>query len=171
MEIKDLILLMWRNLKWLVIGLALGAGLGIAAANSQTPIYEATTNVYVSRARQQSNADMLSLNDEQLMAINLQLARSQPVLNEVIAQLGRKVSPDSIEVSSLPNTLIIQIKVEDPNPQDAATIANLIVETLIKQNETLLSGWYTATETSPHRTAYPGPGANRCPADSDQPKQ
>jgi capsular polysaccharide biosynthesis protein/MinD-like ATPase involved in chromosome partitioning or flagellar assembly len=91
---------------------------------------------------------MLSLNDEQLMAINLQMAKSQPVLNEVIAQLGRKVSPDSIDVSSLPNTLIIQIKVEDPDPQDAATIANLIVETLIKQNETLLSGWYSATEKS-----------------------
>ena len=148
MELKDLILLMWRNIRYIVLGLFLGACVGIAAAKFQTPIYEATTKVYVSRARLQSNADMLSLNEEQLMAVNLQLAKSPVVLNEVIAQLGRKVSPDSIEVSSIPNTLIIQIKVEDPNPQDAAVIANLLVQTLIKQNETLLSGWYTATETS-----------------------
>jgi polysaccharide biosynthesis transport protein len=148
MEIKDLILLLWRNFRYVALGLFLGACVGIAAAKFQVPVYEATTKVYVSRARQQSNADMLSLNDEQLMAINLQLAKSQPVLNEVIAQLGSKVSPDSIEVSAIPNTLIIQIKVEDTDPQRAATIANLLVQTLVQQNETILSGWYTATENS-----------------------
>ncbi len=148
MELKDLILLMWRNVRFILLGLILGAGLGWAAVKTQTPVYESATKVYVSRARQSGNADMLSLNDEQLMAINLQLAKSQPVLNDVIAQLGRKVSPDSIEVSAIPNTLIIQIKVEDPDPQQAAVIANLIVQTLIVQNEALLSGWYTATENS-----------------------
>lgn len=148
MELKDLILLMWRNIRYIVLGLFLGACVGIAAAKFQTPIYEATTKVYVSRARLQSNADMLSLNEEQLMAVNLQLAKSPVVLSEVIAQLGSKVSPDSVEVSQIPNTLIIQIKVIDPDPQRAATIANLLVQTLIKQNETLLSGWYTATENS-----------------------
>ncbi|MBI5935699.1 MAG: hypothetical protein HY867_18505 [Chloroflexi bacterium] len=148
MELKDLILLMWRNVRYILLGLILGAGLGWAAVKVQPPVYESATKVYVSRARQTGNADMLSLNDEQLMAINLQLAKSQPVLNEVIAQLGRKVSPDSIEVSAIPNTLIIQIKVEDPDPQQAAIIANLIVQTLIEQNETLLSGWYAATEKS-----------------------
>jgi capsular exopolysaccharide synthesis family protein len=148
MELKNLILLMWRNIRTILLGLFLGACVGIAAAKFQTPVYEATTKVYVSRARLQSNADMLSLNDEQLMAVNLQLATSLPVLNEVIAQLGSKVSPDSVEVSQIPNTLIIQIKVTDPDPQRAATIANLLVQTLIKQNETLLSGWYTATENS-----------------------
>jgi capsular exopolysaccharide synthesis family protein len=76
------------------------------------------------------------------------LAKSQPVLNEVISQLGWKVSPDSIEVGAIPNTLIIQIKVEDTDPQWAATIANLLVQTLIQQNETLLSGWYTTSENS-----------------------
>lgn len=148
MEFKDLILLMWRKIRYIVLGLFLGACVGIAAAKFQTPIYEATTKVYVSRARLQSNADMLSLNEEQLMAVNLQLAKSPVVLNEVIAQLGSKVSPDSVDVSQVPNTLIIQIKVLDPDPQRAATIANLLVQTLIKQNETLLSGWYTATENS-----------------------
>jgi len=148
MEIKDLLLLMWRNILYVILGLVLGACVGIAAAKVQIPVYEATTKVYISRPRQQSNADMLSLSDEQLLAINLQLAKSQPVLNEVISQLGWKVSPDSIEVGAIPNTLIIQIKVEDTDPQWAATIANLLVQTLIQQNETLLAGWYTTSENS-----------------------
>lgn len=148
MEIKDLVLLMWRNIRYVILGLVLGAFVGIAAAKFQIPVYEATTKFYVSRTRQQNNADMLSLNDEQLLAVNLQLAKSQPVLNEVISQLGSKVSPDSIVVGVIPNTLIIQIKVKDPDPQRAATIANLLVQTLMQQNETLLSGWYTTSENS-----------------------
>jgi polysaccharide biosynthesis transport protein len=148
MEIKDLALLMWRNIRYVILGLVLGACVGIVAARLQVPVYEATTKVYVSRTRQQGNSDLLSMNDEQLLAINLQLAKSQPVLNEVISQLGSKVSPDNIEVTVIPNTLMIQIKVVDPDPQRAATIANLLVQTLIHQNEALLSEWYTKSENS-----------------------
>jgi capsular polysaccharide biosynthesis protein len=145
MEIKDLVLLMWRNIRYVILGLVLGACVGVAAVKIQTPVYKATTKVYVSRPRQQSNTDMLSLSDDQLLAINLQLAKSQPVLDEVKSQLGSKVSPDSIVVGAIPNSLIIQINVEDADPQRAATIANLLVQTLIQQNETLLTGWYTTS--------------------------
>ena len=107
MEIKDLILLMWRNVRYIILGLVLGAGIGIVVSKIQTPVYEATTKVFVSRARQQSNSDMLSLSDEQLLAINLQLAKSQPVLNDVSSQLGSKIDVDNIQVEPIPNTLII----------------------------------------------------------------
>jgi uncharacterized protein involved in exopolysaccharide biosynthesis len=86
MELKDLILLMWRNIRYIILGLVLGVGLGIAVSKIQTPIYEATTKVFVNRTRQQGNSDMLSLSDDQLLAINLQLAKSQPVLNDVSLQ-------------------------------------------------------------------------------------
>jgi len=148
MEIKDLILLMWRNFRYIVLGLVLGAGMGIVVTKTQIPVYEAITKVYVSRARQQSNAEILSLDDEQLLAINIQLAKSQAVLNDVASQLGSKVKADNIEVGVIPNTLIIQIKVLDNDPQRAATIANLLVQTLIQQNETILSAWYAASENS-----------------------
>ena len=148
MDIKDLILLMWRNFRYIVLGLALGAGIGIFVSKIQAPIYEATTKVFVSRARQQGNSDMLSLSDEQLLAINLQLTKSQPVLNDVSSQLGSKVDADNIQVGAIPNTLIIQIKVQDINPQRAAAIANLLVQILIQQNETLLSGRYMGFENA-----------------------
>jgi len=148
MEIKDLVLLMWRNVRYIILGLVLGAGIGIFVSKTQVPVYEATTKVFVSRTRQQSNSELLSLSDEQLMAINIQLAKSPLVLKQVADQMGSKVKADNIEILTLPNTLIIQIKVLDNDPQRAATVANLLVETLIKQNETLLSGWYTDFETA-----------------------
>lgn len=148
MEIKDLISLMWRNLRYLVLGLTLGAILGLVAAQIQTPVYEATTKILISRTRQQSNADMLPLSDEQLVAINLQLAKSQPVLDEITQQVGVKVDADSIQVSSIPNTLIVQVKVQDTDPIRAAQIANTLVQILIQRNEDLLSGRYAAFEQS-----------------------
>jgi capsular exopolysaccharide synthesis family protein len=148
MEIKDFLLLMWRNVRYIILGLVVGAGIGFAITKIQVPVYEATTSVFVSRTRQQSNLDMLSLSDEQLLAINLQLAQSRPVLNEVISQLGDKISPNDIQVSAIPNTLIIQIKVQDTDPQRAATIANLLVQALIQQNETLQSERYLGFENA-----------------------
>lgn len=148
MAIKDLIRLMWRKILYIILGLVLGAGVGIIVTKNQVPVYEALTKVFVSRTRQQSNSDMLSLSDDQLLAINLQLAKSQPVLNDVSSQLGSKINADNIQVDALPNSLIIQIKVQDNDPQRAATIANLLAQTLSKQNEKLLSGWYTGFETA-----------------------
>jgi capsular exopolysaccharide synthesis family protein len=146
MEIRELVSLLWRNLKYLILGLALGTALGVLAVKIEMPVYEATTKILVSRTRQQSNADMLPLSDEQLVAINMQLAKSQPVLEEVSNKLGSKVDVDSIQVSDISNTLIVQIKVQDSDPSRAAAIANLLVEVLIQQNETLLSGRYAAFE-------------------------
>ncbi len=148
MELKEFVLLMWRNLLYIILGIVLGAIVGIVAIKIQVPVYEATTQVYVSRTRQQSNADMVALSDEQLLAINLQLAKSRLILDEVISQLGSKVSPDNIAVSVIPNSLILQIKVSDNDPQRAATIANLLVQILIEKNETLVSGWYETSENS-----------------------
>ena len=107
---------MWRNIRYIVLGLALGAGIGIFVSKIQAPVYEAGTKVFISRARQQGNSDMLSLSDEQLLAINLQLTKSQPVLDDVSSQLGSKVDADNIQVGAIPNTLIIQIKVQDTDP-------------------------------------------------------
>lgn len=148
MEIKDLILLMWRNIKYLFLGLVVGAGIGILVSNIQSPVYEATSKILVSRIRQQGSVDMLSLSDEQLLAINLQLAKSQPVLDDVFSKLGDRIDADNIQVSAIPNTLIVQISVQDHDPQRAATTANLLVETLIQRNEMLLSNRYKELESA-----------------------
>lgn len=148
MEIKDFILLMWRHVRYIVLGLVIGVGMGMVVSKIQAPVYEATTKVFVSRVRQQGNSDMLALSDEQLLAINLQLAKSQPVLDDVSSQLGSKVVADNIQVDTIPNTLIIQIKVQDLDPQRSAMIANLLVQTLVQKNQALVSGRYMGLENA-----------------------
>ena len=91
---------------------------------------------------------MLSLDENQLVTTNIQLAKSQPVLGAVSAKLGGDIQIDNIQVSTIPNTLIIQIKVQDADPQRAATIANTLVQVLIQQNEELVSARYTDFESN-----------------------
>ena len=124
MEIKDLILLMWRNVRYLVLALVLGAGIGIVVSKIQPPVYEATTKVFVSRTRQQGNVDISTLNDDQLLAINLQLVKSQPVLNDVSSQLGSKINADNILVETIPNTPIIQINGSSAGGADGLTLGS-----------------------------------------------
>jgi capsular exopolysaccharide synthesis family protein len=146
MDIKDFLALMWRNVIYIILGLVLGACAGLIVSIIQTPVYEATTRVFIGRASPQSNEGMLLLDDEQLMSINLQLTKSQAVLNEVSSQLGSEIDQGNIQVTVIPNTQILKINVRDPDPQRAATITNLIVQTLIQKNEELLSGRFAAYE-------------------------
>lgn len=147
MEIKDFLLLMWRSARYLILGLLLGVGLGVAASILQPPDYEAVTKVLVSRSSQPSTgADILSLNEDQLVTTDALMVKTKPVLDDAAYELGIKIDPDNVAVTVLPNTLIIQIKVQDRDPKQAAAIANKLVEILIKQNESIMAGNYEATE-------------------------
>jgi capsular exopolysaccharide synthesis family protein len=148
MEVKYFLSLMWRNAWILVAGLVLGLGLGYLTVRLQTPVYEAKTQVLISRARQQTNTDMLPLGEDQLVSTNLQLAKSQPVLEAVSAELGSKVDAEAIQASVISNTLIIQIKAQDADPQRAAMIANTLVKVLIQQNQELVAARYTDFESN-----------------------
>ncbi|HSB65497.1 MAG TPA: P-loop NTPase, partial [Anaerolineales bacterium] len=148
MEIKDFLSLMWRSARVLAAALILGAALGFVVSRIQTPVYEAATDILISRSSQQTNTDMLPLDENQLVSTNIRLAKSQPVLTAVTTRLGSKIQADNIQVSAIPNTLIIHIKVQDADPQRAATIANTLVQVLIQQNQELVSARYVDFENN-----------------------
>ena len=148
MEIKDLVRLLRQNILYLILGLVLGAGVGMAVSKIQVPVYEATAKVFVSKPSQQGQSSVLLLDDEQLLAINLQLAKFQSFPDDISSQVDGQISRKKIQITEVPNSQILSIKVQDGDPQRAAAIANLVVQALIKQNETLLSERYTEYENS-----------------------
>jgi len=147
-ELKELIILFRRWLWLLLIGAILGLGSGYFASRLITPVYETSTKVLVSRIRQQNAADILALSDQQLVLTYQQLLKTEPVLDESGSRLGVEIDPDNIRVDILPNTQIIQIKVQDESPERASNIANTLVQILIEQNEMLQTGRYTIYEDS-----------------------
>src|SRR5512138_3111927 len=102
MEIKNFLSLMWRSARILAAGLFLGAALGLIISRVQTPVYEATTNILISRSSQRTNTDMLSLDENQLVSTNIQLAKSQPVLDAVNTQMNSEIDINNIQVSAIP---------------------------------------------------------------------
>ncbi len=138
MEIKDFLWLMWRGARYLMLGLLLGVGLGLAGSILQPPDYEASTRVLVNRPRQQTNVDLLPLSEDQLVSTNALMVKTKPVLDDASHELGIKINPDNVTVTVLPNTMVMQIKVQDRDPKQAAAIANTLVQILIKENENIL---------------------------------
>ncbi|HLO15121.1 MAG TPA: polysaccharide biosynthesis tyrosine autokinase [Anaerolineales bacterium] len=142
MELKEFIAL-FRRWSWLlVLGAILGSTGGFLASRIQTPVYEASAKVLVSKSRQQGGTDILSISDQQLVLTYLQLLKTRPILDEAGAKLGVPITLDNVQVNIVPDTQIIQIKVQEPDPKQAVAIANTLVQVLIEQNETLYAGRY-----------------------------
>ena len=146
MELKEIISLYRRWLWLLILGLVLGLGSGYLASKLQTPVYEASAKVLVTRSRQQGVTDILSISDQQLVLTYVQLLKTRPLLEEASSTLGYKIRSDQVTVEIISDTQIIHIKVQDKSRDRAAAIANALVQMLIDKNETLQAGRYAVYE-------------------------
>ena len=149
MELKQYLALFRRWAWLLIVGLVLGALSGYAWSLYETPVYEASTRILVTRTSQNTTPDMTNyLTDQQLTQTYVQLLTTQPVIDAVSQKLGSVIDPLQINVKPVINTQIIQLTFDDNDPQRAATVANTLVEVLIDQNENLQTGRYATTEAS-----------------------
>ncbi|HSB01037.1 MAG TPA: polysaccharide biosynthesis tyrosine autokinase, partial [Anaerolineales bacterium] len=146
MEIKDY-LTMIRRWAWLLgLGLLLGIVTGVLISVLQTPIYEASTRVMVMRAPQQKSSDYTYLSDQQLVQTYIQLITTRPVIEAASAKLGFAVDRSQITVRQSGETQMIQLTVRNESAQRASDIANILIQVLIDQNETLQAGRYASIE-------------------------
>ncbi|MDO9545347.1 MAG: polysaccharide biosynthesis tyrosine autokinase [Pelolinea sp.] len=149
MEIKQFVDLLQRWVWLLIIGLILGTAGGYFGSSYQTPVYQSSTRVLVLRAPQQEKAsDVTYLSDQQLSQTYIQLATTQPVLDAVSERINYTVNSKNITVQQVRDTQVIQVIVEDTDPNRAALIANTLVEVLIEQNDIIQAGRYASVEDS-----------------------
>lgn len=116
--------------RWIVIGVVLltvGAAVGISLL--QTPLYEASAEIAVEPFRP---AEDLSLQEAILgdVAVNTEqrVLTSRAVTDRVIADLGLATTPDDlldeVSVRVIGDTHVLELRVLDPDPAQAAAIAN-----------------------------------------------
>lgn len=102
----------------------------------KTPLYKATTSVILVQANDQTASSNLTLNDvnmsQKLTTTYSQIAKSELVLQRVIDELDldKTVSQlsSSISVTSVSDTSILTISVQDPDQDQSARIANQIAD-------------------------------------------
>jgi len=154
MEISQYLSILRRWFWLLILGLVIGTLSGYGFAKSQTPIYQASTRVIVSRASMQAASgttgatDYYYISDQQLMATYIELLKSSSIFDTVSQTLGYQVFSGQVQASQVGDTRILSISVTDTNAQRTADIANAVVEALIKQNDELEAGRYAASEAS-----------------------
>jgi polysaccharide biosynthesis transport protein len=149
-DLKKYWLLLKRWIWLLILGLLLGAGAGYLASRLQTPVYAATTKVMIARGSvADQSLDVYSnyyLNE--LTQTYLELLKTETVITNASKRLGIDANEVIVNAQAIPDTTIIEIQVEHPNPQLAASIADMLVTVLIEKNDEIQSGRYKKMEES-----------------------
>ena len=148
MELKEYFRII-KHWAWLLIlGMILGGTGGYFASKYQTPVYQASTRVMILRPPQESASDYTYLNAQQLTQTYVQLVTTSPVLEAAATELGYEVRSEQVSVQQIRDTQVIQLTVEDTNPQHVSEVANVLVAKLIEQNDTFQAGRFNSAEAS-----------------------
>jgi capsular exopolysaccharide synthesis family protein len=146
MELKQL-LTVFKRWSWLLaLGLIVGAVSGYMLSRILIPTYEGRTKILVARTQQQKNSDMLYSNEQQYVDTYMELLKTDPVLDTASSKLGFKIDDTRILVQQVRTTQLVEVIVEDPDPERAAAIANTLVTAFLEQKSFLDSSRYDATE-------------------------
>ncbi|MBP9040414.1 MAG: AAA family ATPase [Anaerolineaceae bacterium] len=146
MEFKDVVKFIIRHYRILILGLILGAALGLMYTLSSPAPYEAVSKILISRNKSDKESDFGYLTDQQLIQTYAYILKTRPILDLVNAQINGKVDPDNVRVSQVADTLILQIAVRDQNPQKAAYIANAFAKAMVTRSNQLQEEQYKLEE-------------------------
>lgn len=136
MELSDYIRILRKS--WLVILATTLIGLAAAAGYSltRTPMYESQAVVFVQSQAGGTASELQQGSNyaQSRITTYVSLVREPVVMNPVITELGLNTSADRLAAkvtSSSPlNSTLIEITVQDPDPVQAAEIANALGESL-----------------------------------------
>jgi capsular exopolysaccharide synthesis family protein len=132
-DLHDVVRLFRRH--WRTIAVLAGAGVAVAAAltASSTVIYRATTQVFVSlrdTTNQTASAYQDNLFSQQRVKSYVKIANSPSVTQPVVERLGLAMTPRElarrITADAPPDTVLINLRVDDPRPGQARDVANAV---------------------------------------------
>jgi polysaccharide biosynthesis transport protein len=148
MELEQYITLLKKWAWLLIFGLVLGALASYLFSLTQPVIYETSTRVFISRASDQANPYEYTSNELRLVSTYAQLINTEPVLTKLFDRLGYQIERKQISVRQISDSILIEITVNDQDPNKASLIANTLVEVFIQHNQELQSEQYQASEES-----------------------
>src|SRR3954451_10521496 len=110
-----------------------------------TPIYQSSTQLLVNQAKSEQQAFTTNEVQTNLQLINTYnvIIKSPAILDKVAAQLGNDVTSAElnakITVQSEADSQVVNLTVQDPDPQMAASIANTTAEVFKKEIVTIMN--------------------------------
>jgi succinoglycan biosynthesis transport protein ExoP len=139
LDLRHYIEILWRR-KWVIVITVVITILVVTFGTFvMKPVYSATTTMRIALATSGSVSYQDYMYADRLINTYVDLATTTPVLDQLTQQLGLSTLP-AINVKTVPNTELIQITVEDHQPQTAAIVANTLADILISQSLELYRG-------------------------------
>lgn len=134
-SLKELLATLKKRLVMIIL-ITMTAGLvsGVVSYFFLTPIYQASTQILVNQTKNEQSLYSPSEVQTNLQLINTYnvIIKSPAILDKVIVQLGLDITASQlngkITVSSEENSQVVNLAVQDADPQLAAKIANKTVE-------------------------------------------
>ena len=153
MDLQQYASVFWRRAWLILLCVALGGGSALVASQLTTPVYRASAKLLLNEALlAQTAAYARNPPFERLAMTSIELMTTRAVFGAVIQRLGLELSPDRlaemVHVQIVRDTQLIEVSVEDTDPQRAARLANLIPEVFGEQNQEFLARSYTASKQS-----------------------
>lgn len=153
-ELRQYIALLRRWLWLLVLATILAGGAAYFASQQITPIYEASTTVLIREADNSIDAsDYRSIiTSERLASTYAEMMRNTPILEAVIEQVDQSMRVralrQSISVQPIRDTQLIEIRVEDTDPERAANVANVLVAVFSERNQEIQTSRFASSKES-----------------------
>ena len=150
-DIKEYLYLLW-NWAWLIaLAGVLGGVIAYTVSSNMTPMYETSTRLLISDPPAMRSLDTSAMVSTQTQTSTYSaMLVDRPVLQGVIDKLKLQITSDNLKdfvtVKIVTNTQLILVTVQDPNPLQAAEIANTIAVVFTDRIRELQSQRYAATE-------------------------
>lgn len=142
-DLVEIFKIFWRRKIQIILIILIFMCLGyIYTTNYVTPIYSASTTLVLTSSNNKNNTtNSITATDivvnSKLVDTYSELIKSKNVLEEVISNLGMNIKVEklknSITVSSVEDTELIEIKVKNIEPENTAKIANEVAKVFIKR--------------------------------------
>ena len=149
MELREYFGLFIKWLWLIILTTLLATAAAFLVSRQMTPIYRASTTLWINEAKSASMSDYSSLlTSERLARTYSQLMKRRPILDETKQRLGLldETLGDNVSVQLIRDTQLIELSVEHPIPRLAADIANTIPEVFSEQNEALQASRYESSK-------------------------
>lgn len=144
LDLKEIFSLFWNKKIQIILITAIFMVIGVVyTLGFVKPVYTASTTLVLAKIENQKNQngdDTITTSDitlnSKLVSTYSELVKSKKVLREVISNLGMKIDEEklrqSVSVSSVKDTELIEIKITNSDPAVAARIANETAKVFIE---------------------------------------
>lgn len=139
MELRHFLSVLWRRAWLLILGPLLMGTVSLAVSSRMEPVYQASATLLVGQAEGSSLLDYSSLlSSERVAKTYAELLTKRPVLERVISDLQLDLAPyqlvGKVDVVQPHDTQLLELRVEDSDPQLAVAIVNSIAASFLGQN-------------------------------------